>query len=234
MDSYKNMDIVNIDSLIHESCRIFYNCRIVKSTLKNGVIVGDNSVIKETNLDENVRVQRNSMIQNSTIGSYSYSGMRFTAIQCKIGKFCSISWNVSIGGANHDYERLTTHSMLYDTSYGMVEEPIYNRFDDKCEIGNDVWIGAGAQVLRGVRIGDGAVIAAGAVVNKDVPPYAIVAGIPATIIKYRFDKKIIDELLNIKWWDFDLKIIRDNISIIGSKIDEDSIKKLKAIKKTRT
>ena len=72
------------------------------------------------------------------------------------------------------------------------------------KIGNDVWIGRGAFIKGGVTIGDGAVIAAHAVVTKDVPPYAIVCGVPAKIIKYRFDCETIKELLDLKWWNYDL------------------------------
>ena len=152
------------------------------------------------------------------------------AIQCSIGKYCSISWNVSIGGANHNYSLLTTHSMLYDEQFGMVESPLYNRFSNKCTIGNDVWIGAGAQILRGVTVGDGAVIAAGAVVTKDVPPYAIVCGVPAAIIKYRFDEKTIKQLLEIKWWDFEPELIKENIRLFSKNVDIKTINELNRIK----
>ncbi|PWB24611.1 hypothetical protein DCO46_11265 [Flavobacterium sp. HTF] len=78
------------------------------------------------------------------------------------------------------------------------------------KVGNDVWIGAHSVILSGVTIGDGAIIASNSVINKDVPPYAIVGGSPARIIKYRFDKPTIDNLLKIKWWDWDLKKIKAN------------------------
>jgi tetrahydrodipicolinate N-succinyltransferase len=74
----------------------------------------------------------------------------------------------------------------------------------RATIGNDVWMGHNANVLSGINVGDGAVIAAGAVVTKDVPPYAVVAGVPATIKRFRFAEKIIDRLLRCKWWDLEL------------------------------
>lgn len=85
-----------------------------------------------------------------------------------------------------------------------------------CEIGNDVWIATGAVLVCGnhaLKIGDGAVVAAGAVVTKDVPPYAVVAGCPAEIIKYRFDKDTIEKLLNLKWWDKDSDWIKEKVSV---------------------
>ena len=83
-------------------------------------------------------------------------------------------------------------------------------------IGNDVWIGVGATILSGVTIGDGAVIAANATVTKDVEPYTVVGGVPAHYIKHRFDKKNIEKLLEIKWWDWDYEKIYDAIPLLQS------------------
>ncbi|MDD2495379.1 MAG: CatB-related O-acetyltransferase [Tissierellia bacterium] len=85
----------------------------------------------------------------------------------------------------------------------------------ECIIGNDVWIGSGAIVLRGTRIGDGAVIGANAVVTKDVPPYSIVVGIPAKIIKNRFSDKIITLLINSKWWNYSPIEAKEIINRLG-------------------
>ena len=105
--------------------------------------------------------------------------------------------------------------------------------DEYCEIGNDVWIAAGAQVLHKVTIGDGAVVGGGAVVTKDAPPYAIVAGVPAKIIKYRFPEEHIDELLDIKWWNWPESVIIQNMDwLINSDVNADSIMKLREIGKS--
>lgn len=81
-------------------------------------------------------------------------------------------------------------------------------------IGNDVWIGYEAVIMAGVHIGDGAIIGTRAVVTKDVPPYTIVGGVPAKEIKKRFDQKTVDELLDMKWWDWDRQKIQENIQSI--------------------
>ena len=94
-------------------------------------------------------------------------------------------------------------------------------------IGNDVWIGARATILSGVTVGDGAVIGAGALVAKDVPPYAIVGGVPARLIKYRFSSEIINELLEIKWWDWDSKKLTQNIDDFYLDVEE-FIKKVRS------
>ncbi|MDE5763719.1 MAG: CatB-related O-acetyltransferase [Ruminococcus sp.] len=100
-----------------------------------------------------------------------------------------------------------------------------------CRIGNDVWIASGAQILHKVTVGDGAVIGGGAVVTKDVPPYAIVAGVPARIIKFRFDENTINELLSLKWWDWPQDVILKNIEwMIQQDINSDTIARMKEIK----
>lgn len=88
------------------------------------------------------------------------------------------------------------------------------------EIGNDVWIGTSAVILSGVKIGHGAVVAAGSLVTKNIPPYAIVGGNPAKIIKYRFNEDKIKELLEMNWWDWSEEKIKNNIEILSSKINE--------------
>ena len=132
------------------------------------------------------------------IGDFSYSGAKFISPNAKIGKYCSIGIGSMVGCDVHPTNYITTSPKLISKYY---EHDSTVRFPD-IEVGNDVWIGANAIILpKGGKIGTGAIIGAGAVVTKDVPPYAIVAGIPAKIIKYRYDNEIIEKLLASKWWD---------------------------------
>lgn len=153
-------------------------------------------------LGEHVRIYENTLIdKNVSIGRYSYvSNNSKIYSNTSIGAFCSIGPNVIISPGEHSYNNLTTHPILYDKSWNnniTVSECI-NR---KTIIENDVWIGCNAIIKSGITIGTGAIIGAGAVVTKDVLPYSIVAGNPAKIIKYRFEKNKIDELLTEKWWE---------------------------------
>lgn len=216
------------------SAKIYNNCRVVNTTLAENATIGDNSRVFNSNLGDTVHIQREALIYSTTIGDYTYTGKNFTSWYSEIGKFCSISWNVSIGGANHDYERVTTHSFLYSNDYSFLNggQTGYNRFDDECIIGNDVWIAANASICRGVTVGDGAVIAAGAVVTKNVEPYTIVAGIPAKPIKKRFSDDIIAVLLQSKWWDLPPSVIRDNFELFNSKPDLETAKKILALKES--
>lgn len=219
------------NSKILGDVKIWKNTVLKRCELANNSSIGDFSHIEDSKLDEYVNIQRNNLIYSSSFGRYTYTGKNLTCWNSKVGSFCSISWNVSIGGANHDYHKVTTSAFLYSDIFNLKgENSGYDRFDDKCIIGNDVWIGCGATICRGVEIGDGAVIAANAVVTKDVDPYSIVGGVPAKLIKYRFDKDIIENLLKIKWWTFQESVIRDNFHIFNSYPSKEIISKLKLIK----
>lgn len=136
------------------------------------------------------------------VGAYSYgTGMLPGQFPpgVKIGRYVSIAADVKVYLRNHPYKRLSTHPFFYNAVLGYVEKDTIT--DHSLTIGHDVWIGYGAIITPGCHhINNGAVIAAGAVVTKDVPAYAIVAGNPAKIIKYRFDEKTIAEVETSKWW----------------------------------
>jgi acetyltransferase-like isoleucine patch superfamily enzyme len=165
------------------------------------------SYIKHTGIKE-ILLQRN---KNITIGEYSYLSTKYiSAMVAKvtIWKHCSIAGNVCIvADRNHEYDCLTTYprSFRYLSDYPGTWADII--------IGHDVWIGANAVIRYGVKIWIGAVIGAGSVVVKDIPPYAIVAWNPATIIKYRFDPEIIEKLLKSKWRNRDEEKIKKNYNL---------------------
>ena len=146
------------------------------------------------------------------VGDYSYGYVN--AIDCqfgqmKIGRYCSIGPNFTAIIGNHDYRMVSSYPFKEIDKVFMVSEQHWDLrgldYSDHfsrgiTEIGNDVWIGKDVTVISGVKIGDGAVLAASAVVTKDVPPYAIVGGNPARVIKYRFEPEIIKALLEVCWW----------------------------------
>lgn len=216
------------------TARIYKHASVKNSHLAANVKVGDFARIADSRFARNVDLQRFSMIYGSEMGDYSYVGRNFTCWHAKIGKFCSISWNVSIGGANHDYTRMTQHSFLYAPQFGLLEsdgEVAYDRFTSKCEIGNDVWIGCHAVILRDVKIGDGAVVAAGSVVTKDVEPYTIVAGVPAKVIKRRCSPELAKRMQDLAWWDMDVHVVKQNLRLWGEPISEEAIIKMECLKK---
>lgn len=145
-----------------------------------------------------------SKLLNVKIGDYSSVGIDSNIANAVIGRFTVIAREVYVSVGIHPTNLLTTHSIFYKNNpWGFHPEWVKEiEYDESpiCHIGNDVWIGTRAVIMDGVNIGDGAIVAAGAVVTKDVPPFAIVGGIPAKVIKYRFSQKMIERLLEIQWW----------------------------------
>lgn len=209
--------------------RCYRNASVIDSTLGENVTVGDDTTIARCNIGNNVAINRRSYFNDSKFGDFSYSGSNTIINFSEIGKFCSLARNVDIGGFDHDYRKFTTMPMFRFSQLISGMAPEAGNLD-LCKIGNDVWIAAGAQILHKVTIGDGAVIGAGAVVTRDIPPYAIAVGIPAKVIKYRFPKEIIEQLLVIKWWDWPDKLLLENIEwLINSDVNDETIVKMRKI-----
>ncbi len=141
---------------------------------------------------------------DTTMGRYSYCSHDTVVVNAKIGSFCSISDHVYIGGAEHPTEWVSMSPVFQNVRHSGPTKR-FVEFDlppvKQTIIGNDVWIGHGVTIKQGVSIGHGAVVGSNALVTKDVPPYAIVGGVPAKLIKYRFDNQTIQGLLSSKWWD---------------------------------
>ena len=136
------------------------------------------------------------------MGEFSYCGKNCSVLDTEIGSFCSFASYCAIGGAAHPLINVST-SPVFSRGRNVFGENLGNlsTSDSKpVAIGNDVWIGEAVFIKEGIRIGHGAVIGAHSVVTEDVPPYAIVAGAPAKIIRYRFSEKQIARLLASKWW----------------------------------
>lgn len=175
-----------------------------------------------------VFIAANANVDNSTIGDFTSVG-RYTDIHnAVVGKFCAISYFCVIGATRHYIDRLSVSAFPYVKELGFVEES--HRIVEPVTIGNDVWIGCHSIIKPNVCIGDGAIIGANSVVTKNVPPYAIVAGVPAKIIKYRFSEDIITKLLSLKWWNLPYDFIRSNIDLWQKEISLDSIEKLLCFK----
>jgi len=194
--------------------------------------IGELVTLLNTSLGKMCMVGNFSKMAYSQMDDLSYIGDYTVVINSVIKKFSSISWGVTIGPEEHDYSRLTNHSFLYSTkSFKLTPYKHYSPFEKDCVIGNDVWIGCNSTVLRGVTIGDGAVVGANSLVNKDVPPYAIVVGNPARVIKYRFTDEIIQNLVELKWWDIDTRIIKENTELFSSIPSLEIIERIRKIKR---
>lgn len=150
-------------------------------------------------------------LHNVSLGDYSYIARNSNVSNTEIGRFCSIGPNFCCGLGLHPTNGVSTSPMFYSTmrqnGTTLCEKNKVEEFKHT-KIGNDVFIGANVTVLDGVTISDGAVIGAGAVVVSDIPPYAVAVGVPAKVVKYRFDQSTIDKLLEKKWWEGDANQLR--------------------------
>lgn len=167
------------------------------------------------------------------IGKHSYGNPKlhwskgdFTS-SLSIGSFCSIADEVGIFVGRHgrhtvDYVSTYPIGMLFGKSEKSVQSKT-TQGNLSVSIGNDVWVGRGAIIMAGVSIGDGAIIAARAVVNKDVSPYEVVGGTPAKKIKMRFDEETIEKLLSIKWWNWDDEKIAQNLNFFNTPNFKDAL-----------
>jgi acetyltransferase-like isoleucine patch superfamily enzyme len=173
-----------------------------------------------------------SKVKNSQIGKNTYISYFNNINNCNIGSYCSIAMGVKIGLGKHPQTLLSTSPIFYSPinalKQSLSERNFFSEFQP-VQIGNDVLIGVNAIILDGIKIGDGAIIGANSVVTKDVPPYAIVAGSPAKIIRFRFNESIIKSLLEIKWWNKDPGIIKKNAVLFTKEIDKTVLEELSNI-----
>ena len=160
--------------------------------------------LRGCSIDRTARVGTGSNCIDVVMGRYSYMGKNNSVANTRIGSFCSIASYCAIGGGAHPMDAVSTSPVFFEgrnvlgTHFGSLRKengrPVV--------IGNDVWIGEGVFIGDGITVGDGAVIGAHSVVTRDVPAYAVAAGAPARVLRYRFSEEEIRALLELKWWDW--------------------------------
>lgn len=175
----------------------------VKPTLKNPrILVGDFTYIADSDFERHVTHH------------YEWLGDRLV-----IGKFCQIGTGVEfvMNGANHQLNAATTYPFFTIQGWDAPPPPLSSLpLKGDTVVGNDVWIGQDATILPGVRIGDGAIVGARSVVSRDVPPYAVVAGNPARLVRQRFDDTLAALLLRFRWWDLPVSEIKAIVPVLTS------------------
>lgn len=192
----------------------------------------------DTELGAYTEVGARTILHEVTMGDYSYVVNDGQITYTTIGKFCSIAAMIRINPGNHPMHRATQAHFTYRASaYFPGESDDADFFawrrEHHCTIGHDVWLGHGAIVLPGRQIGTGAVIAAGAIVTKDVAPYTIVAGNPARPVRRRFSETVEDGLMELAWWDWDHEMLRQALPDFRKLPVEDFLSKYKGVKAPR-
>jgi hypothetical protein len=181
-------------------------------TLSEAPSIDPTAHVRDCRLGRFTEVQARVSLTEVTLGDYSYVVDDTEIIYATIGKFCSIAAACRINPGNHPLHRAALHHFTYRAAmFGLGDDDadfFAWRRSFPVRLGHDVWIGHGAVVLPGVSIGTGAAVGAGAVVTKDVPDFAVVAGVPAKLIRYRFPDAVRTALLRVAWWDFPHESLR--------------------------
>jgi virginiamycin A acetyltransferase len=168
-------------------------------------------------LGHQVRLGRGvELTSHVSVGDHSYVNDGTRIGIAVIGRFCSIGYHCSIGLHEHPLDLISTSPRFYGTENLLQQPAAHADLHSPVRIGHDVWIGSNAVLLQGVEIGTGAVVAAGAVVTKDVPPYAIVTGVPARVHRLRFAPEIVEGLLESRWWDWPQEELVRNAELFRS------------------
>ena len=210
--------------IVPNSVIYLFNYIKYKMRYKNSFI-SPRSFLYDVKLGKNNVICGGNYMNNCKVGDYTYisgndgGGIVSGFHNVSIGKYCSLATNIEIITASSHHKDFVSIFPFYS----MPNSFCYNKKKSKeftnikpVKIGNDVWVGSNVTILGGIEVGDGSIIAAGAVVTKNVEPYSIVGGCPAKLIKCRFEKEIADKLLKMRWWDWPEKKIRQNMNLIMS------------------
>lgn len=188
-------------------------------TIRGNVTIGSKSIIKFVEIVGNVTIGHHTTINGPNVQVLSKLN------PVTIGSFCSIAKDVTIQEYNHRVDRLSTYNFEKHLFAGKSIDDVVSK--GPITIGSDVWIGTKTVILSGITIGDGAVIAAGSIVTKDVPSYAIVGGSPAKVIRFRFSPEVIEQLKKLQWWNWSDEKIKQNKELFLGDVTTETLSKVR-------
>jgi chloramphenicol O-acetyltransferase type B len=162
------------------------------------------SAIDGSEVHGTAKIESGCQIVDSVFGRHSFCGYDCTLLNCEVGSFCSIASRVSVGGPGHPVDFVSTSPVFLSHRDSVKAKFARHEYSSQPRtiIGHDVWIGEGAYVKAGVRIGHGSVVGMASVVTRDVAPYSVVAGNPARLVRMRFEADVAEALLRLQWWDW--------------------------------
>lgn len=213
-------------TIIKKIVKRINNIIYYKKIKRKNIFISNSAIVDEsTSFEGYNKIMEKSVVLESSLGMGTYIHRKSELEKCKIGKWCSIAPEVKIIIGNHPTKKfVSTYPLFYSNRFNInLKFENNNKFDEFsytdtekkwfCEIGNDVWIGERVSIINGIKIGDGAIVASGAVVTRDVPPYSIVGGVPAKILKYRFSNEQIEKLEKIQWWNKDINWLKQKADL---------------------
>ena len=212
--------------------RIDQSAMVKKSQVGEWSCVDRDSVVLESTVGSHCGIERRNLLNNAVVGDMTYTGADTSIMWATVGRYCCISRQVDIGGNEHNW-RAASMMPTYRVKRELAGKLVKHHDEEPVKVGNDVWIGQGVSIVRkpGLTVGDGAVIGAGAVVTKSVPPYAIAVGVPARVVRYRFSDKVIALLEEARWWDWPQEAVLAHWDLLSGELDEDAAREIARISK---
>ena len=180
-------------------------------------LIASTASLRQADIGRCCEILDDTHVEYASLGDYSYLGHRCMVSDAQIGRFCAIATGVRIGAPNHPMHRPSMHRFTYCPEYYSLDAERDHAFfaerrSDRVVVGHDVWIGHQAILLPGVTVGNGAVIAAGAVVSRDVASYSVVGGVPARLIRPRFASSVAEMLERIAWWNWPFDVVMQRLA----------------------
>jgi acetyltransferase-like isoleucine patch superfamily enzyme len=199
------------DSTVGARCGIGSDSRIRNSAIGDDSKISANCRVTESSIGRHAMLGNSVAMHRAEFGDFSYCSGTSTVCFTKIGKFCSVAYGLLSGIGEHPTNLMTTSRIFYSNvshTQSMFTHQVEFAESSPVTIGNDVWLGSRVFIRNGVKIGDGAIIGAGSVVVRDVEPYSVCVGVPARHLRFRFAPAVIQDLLALRWWDWDIEKLK--------------------------